>query len=138
MKIMRKIFGILAVLLLCAAFMGACSGAVFTVTENVAVNPSGIVSPGDKVTAKVTIEIPKNTLGITEEFSLKTDLDNAVWSIKVYQGDSKIYVTTLYTPALSGLVVISIYPLPMDINIIPIISHRYGEPVISGIHAKIP
>jgi len=104
MNVMRKILGILAVLLLCTAFMGACSGAVFTVTENVAVNPSGPVSPGDKVTAKVTFEIPKNTLGITEEFSLKTDLDNAVWSIKVYQGDSKIYVTTLYTPALSGLV----------------------------------
>ena len=104
MNVMRKIIGVLAVLLICTAFVGACSGAAFTVTENVVVNPSGIVSPGDKVTAKVTIEIPKNTLGINEYIYLKTDLNNAVWSIKVHQGDSKIYVTTLYTPELSGLV----------------------------------
>ena len=104
MKIMRKIIGILAVLLICTAFVGAGMGAAFTVTKNVAVNPSGVVSPNDKVTAKVTLEIPPNSLGITEEINLKTDLTNAVWTIKVYQSDNKIPVTTLYTPVLSGLV----------------------------------
>ena len=85
MKIMRKIIGILAVLLLCTAFVGA--GSAFTVTENIKVTPSGILSPGDKVNAKVTIEIAKNSLKQTDYVQLKTDLTAESWHTKIYNGD---------------------------------------------------
>jgi len=85
MKHMRKIIGVLAVLLICTAFVGA--GAAFTVTESVKVTPSGILTPGDKVNAKVTIEIAKNSLKQTDYVSLDTDLYAESWHTKIYNGD---------------------------------------------------
>ena len=65
---MRKIIGVLAVLLICTAFVGA--GAAFTISDTVKVDPSGILSPGDKVSAKVTIKIAPKSLEMDDYVTL--------------------------------------------------------------------
>ena len=85
MKHMRKIIGVLAVLLICTAFVGA--GAAFTISDTVKVDPSGILSPGDKVSAKVTIKIAPKSLEMDDYVTLSTDLIGASWHTKIYEGE---------------------------------------------------
>ena len=92
MKHMRKIIGVLAVLLICTAFVGA--GAAFTVEKgSVTIDSSGFVSPYDKINAGITIEIPHELVTETYYVKLSTDLNGAVWSTKIYNGD--VYLMTV-------------------------------------------
>ena len=85
MKIMRKIIGILAVLLLCTAFVGA--GAAFTYSSSDSViTPSGALTPGQTVTATMTIKITGGSLTDSDKITFSTPLSNPKWSTDIYKG----------------------------------------------------
>lgn len=89
MKIMRKIIGILAVLLLCTAFVGA--GAAFTYSSNDAVvTPSGALTAGQTVSATMKITIAGDTFKDSNEIKLSTPLQGATWSTDIYKGKSTV------------------------------------------------
>ena len=87
MKIMRKIIGILAVLLLCTAFVGA--GSAFTYTNDAVVTPAGSLTPGQTVTATMTIVVTGGSLDASDRITLSTPLTSAKWTTLIYKGDSK-------------------------------------------------
>lgn len=81
---MKKIICILSVLLLCAAFAGGVSA--FTYDKPATVTPSGALSPGETVTASMTIKIPAGTINSGGSITLSTDLDGARWLYDIYIG----------------------------------------------------
>ena len=86
---MRKIIGVLAVLLICTAFVGA--GAAFTYSSNDAVvTPSGALTAGQTVTATMTITIAGNTFNDNNKITLSTPLQGATWSTDIYKGKSTV------------------------------------------------
>ena len=96
MKIMRKIIGILAVLLLCTAFVGA--GAAFTYSSNDAVvTPSGALTPGQTVTASMTIKIAGGSLADSDKITFSTPLSNPKWSTEIYKGGQSVSKKTSST-----------------------------------------
>ena len=83
---MRKIIGILAVLLICTAFVGA--GAAFTYKSDAVVNPAGSLIPGQKVTATIKIVVDGDSASIFDDIKLTTPLTSEEWTTVIYSGDS--------------------------------------------------
>ena len=82
---MKKIAYILFALLLCATFIGSASA--FTYTSNATVDPSGSLSPGEAVTASMTIVLPKDSIDSSDSLKLTTALrDSTQWIVYVYKG----------------------------------------------------
>ena len=103
MKIMRKIIGILAVLLLCTAFVGA--GAAFTYSSSDAVvTPSGALTPGQTVTATMTIKITGGSLTDNDKITFSTPLSNPKWSTDIYKG-GEVSVNDYESSSISGFMV---------------------------------
>ena len=89
MNVMRKIIGVLAVLLICTAFVGA--GAAFTYSSNDAVvTPSGALTAGQTVSATMKITIAGDTFKDSNEIKLSTPLQGATWSTDIYKGKSTV------------------------------------------------
>ena len=99
MNVMRKIIGVLAVLLICTAFVGA--GAAFTYTKEAVITPSGSLIPGQKVTAAMEIVITEGSLADGDFVRLSTDLANPKWTTVPYIGDVAIN-SGLHEPRLSA------------------------------------
>ncbi|HJJ47749.1 MAG TPA: hypothetical protein O0X39_01980 [Methanocorpusculum sp.] len=80
---MKKVlYAILAVLLIAGFCIG--SAAAFTVdSSKVTVNPSGSLSPGDTVSAVITIDVPKSS---EASFSFTTPLEKASWHVDLVMG----------------------------------------------------
>ena len=72
MNIMRKIIGVLAVLLICTAFVGA--GAAFTYSSDAVVTPAGSLTPGQKVTATMKIVVTGGSVDASDRITLSTPL----------------------------------------------------------------
>ena len=103
MKHMRKILGILAVLLLCTAFVGA--GSAFTYSSNDAVvTPSGALTAGQTVTATMVIKIAGGSLTDSDRITLSTPLSNPKWSTDVCKGD-QVSVNDYESASISGFMV---------------------------------
>ena len=87
MKHMRKIIGVLAVLLICTAFVGA--GAAFTYSSDAVVTPAGSLTPGQKVTATMKIVVTGGSVDASDKITLSTPLTSAQWTTLIYKGGSK-------------------------------------------------
>ena len=97
---MRKIIGVLAVLLICTAFVGA--GAAFTYSSNDAVvTPSGALTAGQTVSATMTITVDGKYLEDNDRISLSSPLENEKWSTDIYAGDQASVNDYEYT-SISG------------------------------------
>ncbi|MEA5037620.1 hypothetical protein SDC9_18371 [bioreactor metagenome] len=82
---MKKITYILAALLVCAVFIG--TGSAFTYTNGATIDPSGSLSPGEAVTASMTISLPKDSISTSGSLKLTTALrDSTHWTVYVYKG----------------------------------------------------
>ncbi|RBQ25374.1 MAG: hypothetical protein ALMCE001_03810 [Methanocorpusculum sp. MCE] len=82
---MKKITYILLALLVCATFIGSASA--FTYTSGAVVDPSGSLSPGEAVTASMTIALPKDSISTSGSLKLTTALrDSTLWTVYVYKG----------------------------------------------------
>ena len=95
MKIMRKIIGILAVLLICTAFVGA--GAAFTYKSDAVVTPAGSLTPGQTVTATMKIVVTGDSLDASDKIILSTPLSSPKWNTVIYQGTQAISEKTSST-----------------------------------------
>ena len=96
MKHIRKLTIILAVLLLCTAFVGA--GAAFTYSSSDSViTPSGALTPGQTVTATMTIKITGGSLTDNDRIILSTPLSNPKWSTEIYKGGQSVSKKTSST-----------------------------------------
>jgi len=82
---MKKITYVLLALLVCATLIGTASA--FTYTNGAAVDPSGSLSPGEAVTASMTIVLPKDSISTSGSLKLTTTLrDSTLWTVYVYKG----------------------------------------------------
>ncbi len=82
---MKKITYVLLALLICATFIGSASA--FTYTSGVVVDPSGSLSPGEAVTASMTIGLSKDSISTSGSLKLTTALrDSTLWTVYVYKG----------------------------------------------------
>ena len=103
MKHMRKIIGILAVLLLCtAAFVGA--GSAFTYTSDAVVTPAGSLTPGQTVTATMKIVVTKDSLDASDKIMLSTPLTSAKWTTVIYKGGQAVSAEGLHSTTITGFV----------------------------------
>ena len=100
MKIMRKIIGILAVLLLCTAFVGA--GSAFTYTNDAVVTPSGSLIPGQTVSATMTIGVTGGSLDASDRITLSTPLTSAKWTTVIYKGGRAVNAEGLHSSTIYG------------------------------------
>ena len=82
---MKKIAYVLLALLVCATFIGTASA--FTYSSNATVDPSGSLSPGDDITAKMTIRISGTESIKNYNIYLSTPLDEATWALSIYASD---------------------------------------------------
>lgn len=82
---MKKITYVLLALLVCATLIGTASA--FTYTSGAVVDPSGSLSPGEAVTASMTIGLPKDSISTSGSLKLTTALrDSTLWTVYVYKG----------------------------------------------------
>ncbi len=96
---MKKIAYVLFALLLCATFIGSASA--FTYTSNATVDPSGSLSPGEAVTASMTIVLPTGSIDSSGSLKLTTALhDSTLWTIYVYKGNYNQAGTSIGSDAL--------------------------------------
>ena len=103
MNVMRKIIGVLAVLLICTAFVGA--GAAFTYSSNDAVvTPSGALTAGQTVSATMEIRIAGGSLTDSDKITFSTPLEGAKWSTDIYKG-GVVSVNDYESSSLSGFMV---------------------------------
>ncbi|MBR5814993.1 MAG: hypothetical protein IKY77_02210, partial [Methanocorpusculaceae archaeon] len=102
MNIMRKIIGVLAVLLICTAFVGA--GAAFTYSSDAVVTPAGSLTPGQKVTATMKIVVTEGSLTSADKIMLSTPLTSAKWSTVIYKGGQAVSSEGLHSTTISGFV----------------------------------
>ena len=102
MKIMRKIIGILAVLLICTAFVGA--GSAFTYTNDAVVTPAGSLTPGQTVTATMKITITEGSFTSADKIMLSTPLTSAKWTTVIYKGGQAVSAEGLHSATISGFV----------------------------------
>ena len=100
MKIMRKIIGILAVLLICTAFVGA--GAAFTYKSDAVVTPAGSLTPGQKVTSTMTITIAKDSVTASDYILLSTPLTSAKWTTVIYKGGIPVNANGIHAAKIYG------------------------------------
>ena len=99
MNVMRKIIGVLAVLLICTAFVGA--GAAFTYSSDAVVTPAGSLTPGQKVTATMKIVVTGGSVDASDKITLSTPLTSAQWTTVIYKGGQAVsaegkHSTTIY------------------------------------------
>ena len=97
---MRKIIGILAVMLLCTAFVGA--GAAFTYSSDAVVTPAGSLTPGQTVTATMTIKIAKDSVTTADSISLSTPLTSAKWTTVIYKGGVPVNANGIHATKIYG------------------------------------
>jgi Predicted solute binding protein len=93
---MKAVYKILAVLLICALFVG-CASAVTGFTESkttATISPTGVLQVGDKVTATVTLYFPHDYPRATESLKFKTPLSGAGWKISTSDGEHILTYTT--------------------------------------------
>ena len=102
MNVMRKIIGILAVLLICTAFVGA--GAAFTYSSDAVVTPAGSLTPGQKVTATMKIVVTKDSLDASDKIMLSTPLTSAKWTTVIYKGGQAVSAEGLHSTTITGFV----------------------------------
>ena len=100
MKIMRKIIGILAVLLLCTAFVGA--GAAFTYSSDAVVTPAGSLTPGQKVTATMKIVVTGGSVDASDKITLSTPLTSAQWTTVIYKGGQAVSAEGKHSSTIYG------------------------------------
>ncbi|HJJ85184.1 MAG TPA: hypothetical protein O0Y16_05525, partial [Methanocorpusculum sp.] len=100
MNVMRKIIGVLAVLLICTAFVGA--GAAFTYSSDAVVTPAGSLTPGQKVTATMKIVVTEGSLTSADKIMLSTPLTSAKWSTVIYKGGQAVSSEGLHSTTISG------------------------------------
>ena len=82
---MKKITYVLLALLVCATLIGTASA--FTYTDGAVVDPSGSLSPGEAVTASMTIVLPTDSISASGSLKLTTALrDSTLWTVYVYKG----------------------------------------------------
>ena len=115
MKHMRKIFGILAVLLLCAAFVGA--GSAFTYTKDATVTPAGSLNPGQTVTATMQIVITEDSLTAADTLTLTTPLTKATWTTIIFKGGVPINEGGTHATKISGFELDYAADLTLDITV---------------------
>ena len=100
MNIMRKIIGILAVLLICTAFVGA--GAAFTYSSDAVVTPAGSLTPGQKVTATMTIVVTGGSVDASDKITLSTPLTSAQWTTVIYKGGQAVSAEGKHSATIYG------------------------------------
>ena len=87
MKHMRKIIGVLAVLLICTAFVGAGAAASAGYSD-ATITPSTSLSPGQTVTGVFKISLPSGSISDTDTLTFSSPLENVKWEIKVFKGEA--------------------------------------------------
>jgi len=100
MKHMRKIIGILAVLLICTAFVGA--GAAFTYSSDAVVTPAGSLTPGQKVTATMKIVVTGGSVDASDKITLSTPLTSAQWTTVIYKGGQAVSAEGKHSSTIYG------------------------------------
>ena len=100
MKIMRKIIGVLAVLLICTAFVGA--GAAFTYSSDAVVTPAGSLTPGQKVTATMKIVVTGGSVDASDKITLSTPLTSAQWTTVIYKGGQAVSAEGKHSSTIYG------------------------------------
>ena len=84
---MRKIIGILAVLIVSMALIGAGSAASAGYSD-VTITPATSLTPGQTVTAVFTISLPAGTITDTTTLTFRSPLESAKWGIKIFKGEA--------------------------------------------------
>jgi len=97
---MRKIIGILAVLLICTAFVGA--GAAFTYSSDAVVTPAGSLTPGQKVTAVMKIVVTGGSVDASDKITLSTPLTSAQWTTVIYKGGQAVSAEGKHSSTIYG------------------------------------
>ena len=87
MKHMRKIFGILAVLMVGMALIGAGSAASAGYSD-VTITPATSLTPGQTVTGVMKISVPAGTLSLTDSLVFTSPLQNVKWEYKIFKGEA--------------------------------------------------
>ena len=100
MKHMRKIIGVLAVLLICTAFVGA--GAAFTYSSDAVVTPAGSLTPGQKVTATMKIVVTGGSVDASDKITLSTPLTSAQWTTVIYRGGQAVSAEGKHSSTIYG------------------------------------
>ena len=100
MNIMRKIIGVLAVLLICTAFVGA--GAAFTYSSDAVVTPAGSLTPGQKVTATMKIVVTGGSVDASDRITLSTPLTSAQWTTVIYKGGQAVSAEGKHSATIYG------------------------------------
>ena len=100
MKQMRKIIGVLAVLLICTAFVGA--GAAFTYSSDAVVTPAGSLTPGQKVTATMKIVVTGGSVDASDKITLSTPLTSAQWTTVIYKGGQAVSAEGKHSSTIYG------------------------------------
>ena len=100
MKHMRKIIGVLAVLLICTAFVGA--GAAFTYSSDAVVTPAGSLTPGQKVTATMKIVVTGGSIDASDKITLSTPLTSAQWTTVIYRGGQAVSAEGKHSSTIYG------------------------------------
>ena len=100
MNIMRKIIGVLAVLLICTAFVGA--GAAFTYSSDAVVTPAGSLTPGQKVTATMKIVVTGGSVDASDKITLSTPLTSAQWTTVIYKGGQAVSAEGKHSSTIYG------------------------------------
>ena len=97
---MRKIIGVLAVLLICTAFVGA--GAAFTYSSDAVVTPAGSLTPGQKVTAVMKIVVTGGSVDASDRITLSTPLTSAQWTTVIYKGGQAVSAEGKHSSTIYG------------------------------------
>ena len=97
---MRKIIGVLAVLLICTAFVGA--GAAFTYSSDAVVTPAGSLTPGQKVTATMKIVVTGGSIDASDKITLSTPLTSAQWTTVIYRGGQAVSAEGKHSSTIYG------------------------------------
>ena len=97
---MRKIIGVLAVLLICTAFVGA--GAAFTYSSDAVVTPAGSLTPGQKVTAVMKIVVTGGSVDASDKITLSTPLTSAQWTTVIYKGGQAVSAEGKHSSTIYG------------------------------------
>lgn len=100
MNVMRKIIGVLAVLLICTAFVGA--GAAFTYSSDAVVTPAGSLTPGQKVTATMKIVVTGGSVDASDKITLSTPLTSAQWTTVIYKGGQAVSAEGKHSATIYG------------------------------------
>ena len=137
---MKKIAYILFALLMCATLIGTVSA--FTYSNEATVDPSGSLSPGEAVTASMSIVLPQGSISTSDSLKLTTALrDRTLWTVHVYKGtvlnnktSEDALITTLssssFAYTISGFVLNYNQPVTLHIALSGLVPDSLkGQPV---------